>query len=127
MGVPAGLRRPARLAVRSVGAGMRPQRGEITKRGLVDLPASMFFSLPEGRLGRAITAASLVRAFRGGIRRAVAEGGMFQIYFHDHNMGVRTDEFFEALGAALSLACAARDRGELEIVTLGGYARRVLD
>jgi hypothetical protein len=112
--------------VRSFGTGMRPQRGEITERGLVDLPASMFFSLPEGRLGRAVTASSLGRAFRGGIRRAVDEGGMFQIYFHDHNMGVRTEEFFEALDGALSMACAARERGELEIVTLGDYARRVL-
>jgi peptidoglycan/xylan/chitin deacetylase (PgdA/CDA1 family) len=126
MRAPAGIRKPARLAARSVGAGLRPQRGEVTRRGLADLPASMFFSLPEGRLGRAITAASLVRAFRRGIRRAVDDGGMFQIYFHDHNMGVRTQEFFEAMGAALALACAARDRGELEIVTLGGYARRVL-
>jgi peptidoglycan/xylan/chitin deacetylase (PgdA/CDA1 family) len=126
MGMPAGLRKPARFAVRSMGAGLRPQPGRVTTRGLADLPASMFFALPEGRLGRAVTAASLVRAFRGGIRRAARDGGMFQIYFHDHNMGVRTEEFFEAMGAAMSIASAARDRGELDIVTLGGYARRVL-
>jgi hypothetical protein len=125
LGLSPSVRKPLRLAARALGAGMRPKRPNHTEEGLVDLPASMFFSLPEGRAGRAITTSSLVRACKRGIGRAAQTGSVFQLYFHDHNMGVRTEEFFAAIEAVLSFASDARTRGELEVSTFSTCVARL--
>lgn len=121
IGLPPVARRPLRFMAM---AGSLPPRTTppIADDGLVHVPASMHFALPSSRAGAAITWRMLARRAIRGIRRAERRGEVFTMYFHDHNFGVRTDDHLRALRAVLAHASARRDRGALDVVTMGELA-----
>jgi polysaccharide deacetylase len=125
MGLPPVVRKPMRFLVRAGAIASRPQTPETANGRPAHLPASLFFALTDAGAGRTIGPRRLVARCIRGLRRAIAEGGMHQIYFHDHNMGVRTADFFGALGEVLAFAVSARDRGDLRILTMRDHAAAV--
>jgi peptidoglycan/xylan/chitin deacetylase (PgdA/CDA1 family) len=125
LGLPSQIRKPLRLLVQTLGMASAPQQPEWGPDSLIHLPASLFFAIPERRGGHLITGRGLAARCIRGLRRAIERGGMHQIYFHDHNLGVRTEEFLSALRDVLSFASAARLRGELEILTMRDYAAKL--
>jgi hypothetical protein len=123
LALPAALRKPLRMVYRTLGLAAPPQRPLVGRDGLVELPASMLFALPTGSLGSTVVGPrSLARRAVRGLRRAARQGSMFQIYLHDHNLGVRPRELLAALDTLLRAAGRLRDEGRIRILTMGEYA-----
>lgn len=89
--------------------------------GLWDLPGSMIF-MPRHGVRRFIPLAARVRKARAGLARARREGKIFHLWFHPFNLASDPQGLFPALAAILDEAVGLRDRGELDIRTMGDIA-----
>jgi peptidoglycan/xylan/chitin deacetylase (PgdA/CDA1 family) len=89
--------------------------------GLWDLPGSMIF-MPRGGVRRVIPLAARVRKARAGLARAQREGKIFHLWFHPFNLASDPRGLFQALTAIVDEAVTLRDRGELDIRTMGDIA-----
>jgi hypothetical protein len=89
--------------------------------GLVELPTSLLFI---GRNGarRVVRPAAFAAKIRRGLDRATAEGGVFHLWFHPSNFYFDGGAQLTLLKNALAYAAHLRDRGQLDIRTLGSFA-----
>jgi hypothetical protein len=85
------------------------------------VPGSMLYRSMEGPR-RAIPLSSRVVKARRGIERAVRCGEVFHLWFHDVDLAEQTDRMLGGLDEILGFAAAARDRGDLRIVSMGEAA-----
>jgi hypothetical protein len=89
---------------------------------LVELPSSMLLLARNG-LRKTVHPASVVAKARWGLERARARGGIFHLWFHPSNFYYDIDRQFDVLERILCDASMLRDRGELAIQAMNGFAR----
>jgi peptidoglycan/xylan/chitin deacetylase (PgdA/CDA1 family) len=89
--------------------------------GLWNLPGSMLL-LPRNGVRRLIPLAARVRKARAGLRRAVREQGVFHLWFHPFNLATDPPGLLGAFTTILDEAVGMRNRGELDIRTMGDFA-----
>lgn len=90
--------------------------------GLVELPTSMLL-LGRNGLRRLVRPEIAEMKARLGLRRAARDGRIFHLWFHPSNFYHHTDVQLAVLRNILDEACAMRDRGAIEIRTMGSYAQ----
>jgi len=120
-GPPGGARRAVRLA-RHV-AGSEPPVGRPRRvDGLVEIPSSMPIVGAEGIRVLISRRARVARARRG-LEAARREGAVFHLWTHPHAFSGRGAGVLDSLAEALDAVAALRDRGEIEVRTMGDLAR----
>ena len=105
-------------------AGARPPRvSEPTEKlpGLWNLPGSMLLLHRQG-IRRWIPYAARRRRLLSGLARAVRERRLFHLWFHPHNLCLDRSGLLAVLRDGLREAARLRDRGELDIRTMGDLA-----
>jgi hypothetical protein len=91
---------------------------------LWNIPGSLMLQGMDG-VRALIPAACRTQRCMAGLRRAVERRDLFHLWFHPANLAIRMDRMIEALDPVLAAAAAARDRGDLEILTMGSLAMRM--
>jgi peptidoglycan/xylan/chitin deacetylase (PgdA/CDA1 family) len=102
---------------------IRPRPATVERRGeLIHIPKSMLLM---GRNGlRRFVLPSVTRAkLRAGLERAHQTGGIFHVWFHPSNFYFRREEQLATLDWFLDQAANEAARGNIEIRTMGSYAR----
>ena len=89
--------------------------------GLVELPSSMLLLARKG-LRRAIHPLSLVAKASLGIERARRANGVFHLWFHPSNFYYDMTRQLDTFDRILRRACKMRDRGQLDIKAMSGFA-----
>ncbi len=120
---------PARRAFRLADAyaplsGARVAPWPRAERGLVDLRASAFLRPYSARLRR--LEALRLRRITSAMTAAAEENGMFHLWWHPHNFGVRLAENLAFLERVLLHLRALRDRFGMESLSMLEAAERVL-
>jgi peptidoglycan/xylan/chitin deacetylase (PgdA/CDA1 family) len=115
-------------AIRDVlGLPANPSRPAVTASGLVEIPGSMPFLVPSGRLRRWVSVRARVAKAKGGIKRAAHQRAVFHLWFHPMDMAEDRDARLGGLEAILSEVARLRQAGDLEPLTMGALAARYLD
>ena len=91
--------------------------------GLVAIDDSMLLISRNG-IRRMILPTTVVRKARKGLEQAVRRQEIFHLWFHPSNFSFQTSTQFSIFERILSLASDMRDRGDLEVSTMGEIARR---
>lgn len=123
--LPDGLKRPAHLLDRMFAfppPTYAPQDC-LQQDGLVNLPASQFLMSYDGVRARIPTRARVQQA-HAGLKRAIANDEIYHLWFHPFNLG-SSDEMFEALSQILSMVWLLRERGQVQVTTMGTLAERI--
>jgi peptidoglycan/xylan/chitin deacetylase (PgdA/CDA1 family) len=89
--------------------------------GIVELPSSMLLMSRNG-LRRLVHPEIAVIKARRGLAAARRDGGVFHLWFHPSNFYYETETQLGVLDRILTAAAAMRDRGELDIKPMRGYA-----
>lgn len=89
--------------------------------GLVAVPGSMIY-FPMHGLRRFLPVSHRVRRARKGLRAAVREGRAFHLWTHPTNLAVRSGEMMSGLRTILEDVAALRERGDMEVRTMGELA-----
>jgi hypothetical protein len=100
----------------------------VDEHGLVDIPASLNLFGFEGlarSLATPVVADPLVRQTKLGIERAIAEEGVFHLWFHPND--VLRPSHIERVRAVLEHVAERRERGEITVETMSEVAERTLD
>lgn len=95
----------------------------VDAHGLVNVPGSQFLMPMDGIRSR-IPAGRRVAQAKRGLRRAVARGELFHLWFHPFNLG-SDPRMFDILGEILGEVVAAREAGDLVVRTMGDVAEEV--
>ncbi len=118
----AGRLRPAfNLADKALALPSPVVRPVLHDNGLIELPSSMLLMARNG-MRRLVHPRALARKLTDGVRRAARERAMFHLWFHPSNFYGETDEQLAILERGLIEAAALRDRGQLDIRTMGDFA-----
>jgi peptidoglycan/xylan/chitin deacetylase (PgdA/CDA1 family) len=120
-GLPRPLRRAAHLADQALALTPPVSVPVETLPGLWNVPGSMLL-LHRGGVRRAIPVASRVAKGKAGLARAVREGKIFHLWFHPFNLAHDRGAMFAALRGILAEAARLRDRGALDVRTMGETA-----
>jgi peptidoglycan/xylan/chitin deacetylase (PgdA/CDA1 family) len=92
--------------------------------GLWNIPGSVMMQGMDG-LRAWIPSRCRTRRCLSGLRRAVERHEVFHLWFHPSNFSVHFDRMVQALTPVLEAAAECRDRGGLEILTMGQLAVRL--
>lgn len=92
-----------------------------TAEGLWEIPSSQYYS-PFQSVGRWVSLEDRVAKARRGIQRAAATGGVYHLWTHPFNLGLRTDELIAGIVQILEYAQTFVQRGQLEFTSMAGYA-----
>lgn len=90
--------------------------------GLVELPSSLLL-LGRGGFRRIVPAASMRKKMKGGLTRAIQQGGIFHLWFHPSNFYEERETQFGLLEDMLAEAVRLRALGDLRVRTMSEYAR----
>lgn len=90
-------------------------------QGLIEIPASMFL-MPMTGVRRLIPIRSRVNKAIKGIKKAIRERKIFHLWFHPFNL---CPDLLKGLEEILAFAAEQRDRGDLEIKTLGSLGQEI--
>jgi peptidoglycan/xylan/chitin deacetylase (PgdA/CDA1 family) len=96
--------------------------------GLVNIPGSMIY-FPRHGLRRYLPMYLRVRRAVKGLRAAARRGRIFHLWFHPTNLAgdqQTMDAMFGGLRRILEYASRMREKGQLEILTMGGIAEQYL-
>ncbi len=100
---------------------VRPTVDEV---GMINVPDSMLLLSREG-IRRLVPRKALIDMASAGIHRAVERGEIFHLWFHPSDFVSETDKQFEVLETILQTANRLKDRGLLEVLTMGDVQKRV--
>jgi peptidoglycan/xylan/chitin deacetylase (PgdA/CDA1 family) len=89
--------------------------------GLWNLPGSLLLLHRHG-VRRYIPFAARKRRISVGLSEAIRRGGVFHLWFHPHNLSFDRDGLFRVLRDGLREAARLRDRGALDVRTMGDVA-----
>ena len=89
--------------------------------GLIELPSSMLL-LGRNGIRKVIRPAVMVTKIRSSLAVAAARRRMFHLWFHPSNFYHDTDTQFAILERGLRTAAKMRDRGYIDIRTMGDFA-----
>src|SRR5262249_13620178 len=95
-------------------------------QGLVDIPGSMLLLARNGARRFVLPVATRAKLALG-LARARDRKSIFHLWFHPSNFYYRRDEQLATLAWFLEQAADQASRGELEILTRGECARRLID
>lgn len=102
--------------------GVAPPVGRPRKRGdLVEIPASIPI-LPGMGLRRLVPVGARVREVRKGLERARDRSACFHLWTHPHNFVEGRARLLDYFDRAMALVAEFRDRGEIEVRTMGEVA-----
>ena len=118
------LRAAVRLLDARGGRCPRVERPEMTADGVWMIPSSQFYS-PFMSVGRYVSLESRVKKAVRGLHRAADTGGVYHLWTHPFNLGVRTDELLDGFREILREANRLRFRGELDILPMGVIAEQL--
>jgi hypothetical protein len=90
---------------------------------VVAVPSSGVLTLRYG-LRRRIPIRSLRRRYLRPLDHAARTGGVYHLFTHPWNLSLPGSDAFELLGDVLGRAAELRDRGDIEVLTIGGLAAR---
>ena len=102
----------------------RPVRAEETLPGLWNVPGNHSY-IPRYGLRKVIPMASRVLKGKRGIDQAVRTGGLYHLWFHPFNLNVDSYAMLSGLDEIFSHANSMREKGLLDILTMGEYAERL--
>lgn len=119
-GPPGGARRALRFA-RHVAAAEPPVGLPRRVDGIVEIPSSMPVVGGEGMRALISRAARVKRVARG-LEAARREGALFHLWTHPHAFSGRSEPLYDAFAGALDLVAGLRDRGRIEVRTMGAVA-----
>lgn len=118
---PGSLRRAIHLADQALAIEPPVSVPTETLPGLWNIPGSMLL-LHRAGVRRFIAVDATIEKARRGLRRAMREDAVFHLWFHPFNLAVHSDAMFAALRGILAEVRALRDRGRLEVRTMGAIA-----
>jgi hypothetical protein len=104
----------------------RPVRAEETLPGLWNIPGNHLYMARYG-MRKMIPMASRVRKGQRGIDQAVANGELYHLWFHPFNLNGDSVAMLRGLEQIFSYAKRMREKGLLQILTMGDYARRLTE
>ena len=93
----------------------------LERGGLTELPGSMLLLARSG-FRRIVHPAAAIAKARSGLEAASRYGRVFHLWFHPSNFYYETDRQFSVLDRILGRAAHMRDRGEIDIRTMGSFA-----
>jgi peptidoglycan/xylan/chitin deacetylase (PgdA/CDA1 family) len=94
---------------------------DVQPGAVVAVPSSGVLTLRYG-LRRRIPIRSLRRRYVRPLERAARTGGVYHLWTHPWNLALPGSDAFELLGDVLGRAAELRDRGDIEVLTIGGLA-----
>lgn len=105
---------------------LQPQVKKAQKHpnGLWIIPSSQFYS-PFMRVGKYVSMQARVRKAIKGLQKAVETQGVFHLWTHPFNLGVRTNELLSGLGIIFREAQKLRTSGKLDILPMGSLAKKL--
>ncbi len=118
-GPPGGVGRARRLVEHAVGATPYVGRPRVTAEGVVAIPSSYPLLGREG-MRRAVSRASRVARLERGLDAAARDGAVLHVWTHPHAFA--TAAAFDDLAATLDAVARRRDRGDVEVLTMGELA-----
>jgi len=127
--MPAKRRVPDRAAdaMREVlGAPARASWPSTDASGLLEIPGTMPFLVPSGRLRRWVSVDARVAKAKGGIRRAVRQRAVFHMWFHPMDLAQESEERFAGVEKILAEVDRQRSLGKLETLTMAALAAKCL-
>lgn len=89
----------------------------------VAVPSSGVLTLRYG-IRRRIPIRFVRRRYLRPLDQAARTGGVYHLYTHPWNLALPGSDAFELLGDVLGRAAELRDRGDIEVLTIGGLAAR---
>jgi len=92
--------------------------------GLWTIPASMFLYPMAPERARLIGLQSRIERFRRGLEAAARQRGIFHFCFHPENL-VESPRGFSLLDDILEQLVLARDRGDIEVLTMSDVVKRM--
>ena len=116
--------KPVNFLKQVLGVPPQPVRPEEVLPGLWNVPSNHFF-LPRTGVRRILPRTSQARKAKRGIDQAVGAGELYHMWFHPWNLNVDTNAMFAGLEDVFSYACRMREKGDLDILTMGEYAERL--
>jgi hypothetical protein len=121
---PGPVRKTITLLDHFLGFPPRAIRAEETLPGLWNIPGNHFYLPREGAFRWMPIRSRILKAKRG-IRRAITQGGLYHLWFHPFNLNADPDAILKGLEGIFSFAKTQRERGRLDVLTMGDYARRL--
>lgn len=97
----------------------------IYKNGLVNIPASMLY-LPMHGFRKYIPLKSRTTKALKGIQRAINEKKIFHLWFHPFNIATNQEKLLKGLEEIFKEVSNERDKGNLEVMTMGEVASMYL-
>src|SRR5262249_37406787 len=94
--------------------------------GMINVPDSMLLLSREG-IRRWVPPKALVDMASLGLHRAAAKGEIFHLWFHPSDFVFETERQFQVLETVLQTANCLRNRGALEVLTMGEVQKRVTE
>jgi peptidoglycan/xylan/chitin deacetylase (PgdA/CDA1 family) len=119
--LPRPARRAAHFADHALGLAAPTVAPAETLPGLWNVPGSMML-FPRGGLRDLIPVAARVRKARATLARAVGRGEIFHLWFHPFNLHAGRAAMFAGLREILRAVAGERDRGRVEVRTMGEIA-----
>jgi peptidoglycan/xylan/chitin deacetylase (PgdA/CDA1 family) len=99
-----------------------PSGPRFTPEGLVEIPASMPFMLPRGRLRKVVPVRARVAKARRGVTTTVRRGGVFHLWLHPMDLAADPQPRFEGLERVFRHVAECRDTARLDVLTMGEMA-----
>lgn len=122
--VPGPIRKVITVLDHVLGFPPRSVRAEEVLPGLWNIPGNHFYLPREGAF-RWVPIGSRVLKAKRGIRRAIKQGGLYHLWFHPFNLNADPDMILSGLEEIFAYANIQRERGFLDVLTMGDYARRL--
>lgn len=91
-------------------------------KGLVNIPASMLY-LPMNGFRKYIPLKSRIIKAQKGIKKAIDKKEIFHLWFHPFNIATDQEKLFYGLEEIFKLVKIEREKGNLEVVTMGEVAK----
>ena len=116
--------KPFNLITQLLGLPMKPVRPEEVLPGLWNIPGNHFF-LPRSGIRKVLPRGGQTLRAKRCINKAVKSGGIYHMWFHPFDLNTDTEAMFLGLEDTFAHASQMRERGLLDILTMGEYAERL--
>ena len=116
--------KPMNLLRQVLALPMEPVRPEEILPGLWNIPGNHFF-LPRSGIRKILPRGGQALRAKRCIDKAVMTGRLYHMWFHPFNLLTDSDAMFSGLETVFAHARRLREKGLLDVLTMGDYARRL--